>query len=222
MAIILDFDLLRTAALNGIARYPNNTVSEGDRDGIYHGSTGTTRADKAQRYLNAQPNNHAVTFAVLLAIFGKPGNSFFDWTPGRSSRLAGLIADELINGERHTDTANTYTNTLASEVFARDALLNTDDYRTARVGGGEGYAMSYFDKTKSVRILLQQALQEIEPLKFRTQILAMSKKMRQKLDNEGEKINLHQDLPQPAEIPLNQAPAKAVPFQQTLDRLKIK
>lgn len=162
MPIITNYEQLRLRALEGIKQYKSGMEVMGDRDGIYHGGRGQRRAYIAENVLRSVRDPYRI-FAVLKFIFGTPGTGFFDISPGRSSRLASLIADQLIQGDYQTGIfIDPNLNPLSSDIFDKSALVKiaSDVTRTHRVVSSEEISYSYFDKTRGMRSLLDKVLKE--------------------------------------------------------------
>jgi len=164
----INIELARTLTLTAINKYLSGITGPGDRYGQYHGSMGISRARKMKSLLESSDvkSHTATVIGVLYAVFGEPNaGGFFGFQLGRSSRLASLIADELITGEEYHSAYHGNQNPLTSNVFSpaflEQARSNDDNYR---VVPNDQASYSYFDKTKAVRELLNQALSETKGL----------------------------------------------------------
>lgn len=152
---ITDYEGIRQRALTAVTNYLGGDRIIPNLDGLYHGEKGRKRAEKLRNYLNSRvcQNNPAAILACLLAVFGEKGEGeflFFNWSPGRSSRLAGLIADQLITEEEDTITSN---------FFSDDSLQEIDNSQNWKLLPSES-DIHIFDTRKGVRILLQKELEE--------------------------------------------------------------
>lgn len=167
MAVIKDYEKLRQLALEGIKDYFDGKSIMGDRDGIHHGEKGKRKASLAQNWLNNATNNPDIILATLRFIFSKPTTGFFDYEPGRSSRLSSLIAEKCINGESSLIVGFDHTNTLKSEVVDLKTGLATN----AKAGYTGSFdmnisipndmaGMAFFDHTRGMRQVIHNALME--------------------------------------------------------------
>jgi hypothetical protein len=153
------YEHLRNSLLAGIEAYIGGQVVTGDRDGLVHAAAGRRRAQFAKSYLQNVPATHSQgLLAIMYAIFKPGAKSFFGWVPGRSSRLAGLIADEMISGTNQYGQGLAYTDTIKSNIFDSSELgavsAHMSNHRVA-VGG-------YFDKTRGVRALIGKLIDSLD------------------------------------------------------------
>src|SRR6185312_9950513 len=98
--ISLDYEKARVRAMTAIGEYLSGRQLIGDRDGLWHGIKGRNRAAHLKEYLialeNLEPTQKKLgVLIVLYAAMVK--KSFLGFSPGRSSRLAGLIGEKWIH-----------------------------------------------------------------------------------------------------------------------------
>jgi hypothetical protein len=128
------------------------------RYGFYHSLTGESRAKKVHLLLSdpiVREDSTAI-FAILLAIFGEPKQSFLG-SIGRSSRLASYIANKWMEG---SFIPNDSINTLESRIFLKD-LLDQERSNSDHLSLGEvTISTAYLDKTKLARGLLQRVIEQ--------------------------------------------------------------
>ncbi len=165
---MIDLQAAKVLALKGIENYQKGESAEfGERNGICHGETGRNRAQRLKETLLAANTNEKI-LAALLAVFTiEPKPSCFFSNPfrnvGRSSKLAGLIADQFMTGGYRFDASilsrNTFSKPIKSTVFSDDVRLEAIKSKKSYVESGSGISfLKYFDKTKAVRHLLNEAL----------------------------------------------------------------
>jgi len=183
----MNFALAKVGAIDAITGYlAGQYTVVGDRGGQFHGGEmGKRRARKLQKYLQAIPDsleNDKIFFALFLALFGE--NTFFSQF-GRSSMLAGMIADQWILGAREFGAVK--INTLKSAVFSNAAIqLALESGDTTRVVSER---RGYFDKTAGVRVIFSYMLKQLSPHE-RANVNARSEKLKKILKNDSEEINL--------------------------------
>lgn len=173
-----------------IPRYlADETPGPGDRYGFMHGPLGKRRARKLEKYLNAIPadtDHNIELLSLFLAVFGEP--TYFPRIR-RSSKLASMIADQWITGDR-TNTMSLESNSqivrdLSSKVFSGqlfDKVLSNSE-------NDDVYEIISFNATKGVRDFLQRFINHLMPTeKAATQTLAEN--FRRILENSSEEISL--------------------------------
>lgn len=165
---ILSFENARILAFEGVVDYlENRRPAIGDRYGQSHGAMGKRRAHNLGVLLSQlgedSQNKNANMLALLLAVFTNdiPSDNSFFRNPfrniGRSSKLASLIADRLIEGD--IDDTGRSLGFVTSHVFSTNALEKaTDNNDNNRIGKAEGEIYSYFDKTRGAREILKNTL----------------------------------------------------------------
>lgn len=184
---VMDFEKARTLAIVAIDKYLAGDTLIGDRDGTFHGTTGKRRADLAKRHLESltavSDNKNSGILTVMLAIFGKNRTGLFQLSLGRSSRLAGLIAEKWIEGVKRYGTYIGNNDPLRSDVFSADALNQavSNDNNT-RFPSGRYATYSYFDHTEGVRDLLNMALNGPEFQHCKNDILRSAEKLRSQFE----------------------------------------
>lgn len=195
MPVMINYDFVRHEALIAVNNYLAGRVeTEGDRDGFFHGVKGQRRALKVGAYLSSRycENNPAAILTVLSAVFGEHKEGIFNWSFGRSTRLAGLIADRIIAGS-HSSLAAEVT-TIQSIYFSEQELgQSMHNMENHRVIPSQTNGYSYFDKTRGVRELLQKALHhDVEDEGQRKLLETKIRRIREILDDEkSEKIDLN-------------------------------
>lgn len=208
---LMNFELARKLAIRSIDRYLDGQIVIGDRDGFYHGVTGLNRARHAKIYLvhleRPSANKNAGILAILLAIFGLPPTGFFRIPWGQSSRLAGLIGDAWISGERRYGTGADIETPITSHVFASHALdqvvaQHESDTYAANYRGQMSFA--YFDRTKGTRSLLQMILNSPEFLTKKDLILKSFHRLKTHLELSATEFNFNESM-----LPLSAESQKA-------------
>lgn len=103
---------------------------------------------------------HEIIFTLLLSIFGEPDIGCFQVKRGRSSRLAGLIANALIRGEKIIGPAFN-ADSLESSVFSASALDAVKDQKSVYLSSSPDQIDWYcLDRTRAIRVLLHRALND--------------------------------------------------------------
>ena len=183
--IIISFRALKQCIEKAAIYYrthDDDSALTGDRNGQWHGRKGKVRAEKVLGYAqNITADDGEALLALMVAIYKPHCGGFFDVSPGRSSRLAGLIADHMIKGDGEAKSK------LDSKIFQFKALNNTrESISNMRVAG----KILYYDRTKGVRSLIRLALL-CEEKEVRERICDTAKRLENFLDNSKfEKIDL--------------------------------
>lgn len=159
--------------------------------GIFHGRSGVNRANRAFECLNyISDSNKPAILALLLAIFDKPLVSIFA-AIGRSSALASMIADVLIDGEYRYGGRRPLISNLSSTVFAESALAIVKRLPHAmRHVSSERVSFAYFDKTRGVRFLLQDVLNSREFIHDKAGIELLAAKLKATFTKSSTQINM--------------------------------
>lgn len=178
--IIKNFVMAKSLGLKAISNYLTGRRITGDRDGRWHGSTGTNRALKLKQYLESvKAEDHSALLAIFIAIFGDPNAGFLFWAPGRSSRLAELITEEWIHGIDPNFT---------SEVFEQEALDTIGSHAAEPATLVEGTDFEIYKR--GVATLLKAALEQPEFKKDYKKIQMSIKSLTQILDGSGREIDM--------------------------------
>ncbi len=171
MPTVININSLNTALFTGAQKYLAGQTVTGDRDGIYHGRLGAIRAQCIKQMVQSSDNLDVTDlYALYLALYNpRPVNKvagylkFFGVRINASSRLAGLVANALISGSQTICVGNTFGQVQTS-VFSQHAFesARTDCFDLCASTGGA--VMAHYNKTKAVRILIDQAIAEMSPI----------------------------------------------------------
>lgn len=207
---ISSFENTRVLAIVGVLDYlENRGATVGDRYGQHHGAMGKMRAHNLGVLLSQLNENfqykNANILAILLAVFTNtiPSSGSIFRNPfrniGRSSKLASLIADRLIEGD--IDYRATPPGSVTSRVFSPNALSNATRNRdNDRSVASEVSGYSYFDKTKGVREILLNTLKSPMFQNERLVIIESLPKLRNYLECNNENVWLRAKLELPFPI----------------------
>jgi hypothetical protein len=169
------FEQARKLAIDAVDAYlAGKQTFLDDRYGVYHGENGLNRAKHLREYFvsleTKVENKNEKLLTLFFAVFGvttlKKDAGFFqklrnsiDTVPGRSSKLASMIADKWINGEIMYATFGRLPREVTSTVFSKAALNQaTSDNSNYRTTPMQYSAYRRFDKTKGVRHILENIL----------------------------------------------------------------
>ncbi len=146
--LIKNYALMRVLAIKGANQYLEKK----------HSKKGRFRAQRLLDFFNSENISEKDILTIFLAIFEEP--QFYKF--GRSSLLAGLIADLLITGTHVFNSTGYNSDTLNSDVFNVDALKKIASEKSTYITHTNKVvaASSYFDNTKCVRYLLQEILKQ--------------------------------------------------------------
>ena len=188
----MSYTLAKKLAIQGVRDYLDHKTVEGfgDRDGVFHGDLGKMRAYKILTYL-LEINKKEEFIASMIAIFGEL-YTFLPYVYGRSSRLAGLIADRWFKGTYEIKgilgRPSEITNTLYSDIVDMSILYQSKSKPFTFITRN-GLQLSYtefFHKTNGARDLLDIALDNDFPL-AKKDILRLSKTLEKRFNNKTPK-----------------------------------
>jgi len=207
---IMNFEQARQLAIQGINDYFMGQGSIGDRYGQWHGKKGKNRAEHLREYLislsKPTSNKDASLLAVFLAVFGPPTTDrFFEMVPGRSSKLASLIADNWIRGDityaHYIDDPGSVTSIVFSQESLNQVVNNSQNNRSVPA---EYAGYSYFDHTKASRELLNMVLNSPTFQSCKNQIIKSAFRLSTHLEIDNSKFWVALSL-----LPLSQSRERA-------------
>jgi hypothetical protein len=153
--IITNYSLAKKLAINGIKNYFDDKSSF--FEGFLQGNLGKIRAKKILHYLSNTSKNEEF-IACMLALFGELDTDFFPFKYHRSSQLAGLIAEQWIQG-KHIYTSTNIPIQLSSNIIDQSTIQTIISNSSVKTIRPNHYGYSIFiDKKQAVRRLLRETL----------------------------------------------------------------